>query len=175
LILAIAIIGFIGRGSVTIGPFEVPEVAKVIFAIGVGYIPRFARVTRSGMLAEAKEDYVLAAKSIGKPSIKIIYQDILPNIIPPILVQASLRTATAIIIAAGMSFLGLGVSPPTPSLGLMLANAKNYVMIGVWWLPVFPGLAIMVLCLGLNLLGDGLRNIIDPTHREVVSVPGSKR
>lgn len=174
LILAIAVIGIIGRGSVTIGPLHVPEVAKIIFAIGIGYIPRFARVTRSGVLAEAEEDYVLASQSIGKPAIKIIFGDILPNVIPPVLVQASLRTATAIIIAAGLSFLGLGVSPPTPSLGLILANARDFIMIGVWWLPVFPGLAIMILCLGLNLLGDGLRNIIDPTHRELATGPATR-
>lgn len=174
LILAIAVIGVIGRGSVTIGPLHVPEVAKIIFAIGIGYIPRFARVTRSGVLAEAGEDYVLASQSIGKPAIKIIFGDILPNVIPPVLVQASLRTATAIIIAAGLSFLGLGVSPPTPSLGLILANARDFIMIGIWWLPVFPGLAIMILCLGLNLLGDGLRNIIDPTHREVATGPATR-
>jgi peptide/nickel transport system permease protein len=124
-------------------------------------------------LAEAEEDYVLASQSIGKPAIKIIFGDILPNVIPPVLVQASLRTATAIIIAAGLSFLGLGVSPPTPSLGLILASARDFIMIGVWWLPVFPGLAIMILCLGLNLLGDGLRNIIDPTHREVATGPAT--
>lgn len=166
LILAIAIVGILGAGKTDYGWIVVPNLAKIIFVIGFAYVPRFARVMRSAVLREMEEDYVDAAKSIGASNSHILVRDILVNTIPIVVVQASLYMATAVLASAGLSFLGLGLQPPTASLGLMLSNARSFVYSGQWWYPVFPGLTLMVIILGFNLLGDGLRDALDPRYTE---------
>ncbi|WP_255197726.1 ABC transporter permease [Halorarius litoreus] len=166
LILAIAIVGILGAGKTDYGWIVVPNLAKIIFVIGFAYVPRFARVMRSAVLREMEEDYVDAAKSIGASNSHILVRDILVNTIPIVVVQASLYMATAVLASAGLSFLGLGLQPPTASLGLMLSNARSFVYSGQWWYPVFPGITLMIIILGFNLLGDGLRDALDPRYTE---------
>jgi peptide/nickel transport system permease protein len=153
LILAIAL-------AYTLGP----SLTSAMIAIGITATPVFARLARAQVLAVKTEDYVEAARAIGNPHIRIALRHILPNIIPPLLVQATLAIAAAIIAEASLSFLGLGQQPPAPSWGSMLNVAKNYIG-NAPWMAVWPGLSIFVVVLSFNLLGDGLRDALDPRHR----------
>ncbi|MCO8243773.1 MULTISPECIES: ABC transporter permease [unclassified Haladaptatus] len=166
LILAIAVVGVLGVGTTKFGSFVIPNILKIVIVIGIGYIPNFARVMRGAVLREMEENYINAAKSIGAGDIQILTQEVAINTIPVIIVQATLYMATAILASAGLSFLGLGLQPPTSSLGLMLSNARSYIYSGQWWFPVFPGIGIMLIILGFNLLGDGLRDALDPRYTE---------
>jgi peptide/nickel transport system permease protein len=132
-----------------------------MIAIGVTQMPIFARMTRGQVLQVKHEDYIEAARAVGNPQIRIVLRHILPNIVPPLLVQATLATAAAIIAEASLSFLGLGQQPPYPSWGSMLNTAKNF-MAQAPWMAIWPGLAIFSLVLSLNLFGDGLRDALDP-------------
>ncbi|MEZ5843640.1 MAG: ABC transporter permease [Hyphomicrobiaceae bacterium] len=140
-------------------------VTNVIFAIALVYIPIFARLTRNLALTVREEAYVQAARVMGQSTSRILAREILPNIMAPILVQASISIAFGVIIEAGLSFLGLGVQPPTPSLGVIMADGREYFNQGPWVLTL-AGLFISFGLLGLNLLGDGLRDITDPRLRE---------
>ena len=150
LILAIALAAFLG-----------PNLTNAMIAIGVSQMPVFARLTRAQVLAAKHEDYVEAARALGNPDRRILLRHILPNISAPILVQATLAIAMAIIAEASLSFLGLGQQPPAPSWGSMLNTAKNFLSQAPW-MAVWPGLAIFTLVLSFNLLGDGLRDALDP-------------
>lgn len=150
ILLAISLMAILGRG-----------VENVILAIGIVYIPTFARITRSEVLAKKSEDYVQAAHVIGYPDKVIMRKEILPNCLTPITVQFTFSLALAIIAEAALSFLGLGVSPPTPTWGLMLSDAQDY-MTTAWWYSLFPGVFIMITVLGFNLLGDSFRDALDP-------------
>jgi peptide/nickel transport system permease protein len=150
LILAIALAAFLG-----------PSLTNAMIAIGISQIPIFARLTRGQVLSVKHEDYVEAARAVGNPQYRIVLRHILPNIVPPLLVQATLATAAAIIAEASLSFLGLGQQPPNPSWGSMLNTAKNF-MTQAPWMAIWPGLAIFSLVLSLNLFGDGLRDALDP-------------
>lgn len=150
LILAIALAAFLG-----------PSLTNAMIAIGVSQTPIFARLTRGQVLAVKHEDYIEAARAVGNPHWRIVLRHILPNIIPPLLVQATLAAAAAIIAEASLSFLGLGQQPPDPSWGSMLNTAKNFISQAPW-MAIWPGLAIFTLVLSLNLLGDGLRDALDP-------------
>jgi peptide/nickel transport system permease protein len=150
LILAIALAAFLG-----------PNLTNAMIAIGVSQMPVFARLTRAQVLAAKHEDYVEAARALGNPDRRILLRHILPNISAPILVQATLAIASAIIAEASLSFLGLGQQPPAPSWGSMLNTAKNFLSQAPW-MAVWPGLAIFSLVLSFNLLGDGLRDALDP-------------
>ena len=150
LILAIALAAFLG-----------PNLTNAMIAIGVSQMPIFARLTRGQVLSVKHEDYIEAARALGNPHRRIMLRHILPNIVAPILVQATLAAATAIIAEASLSFLGLGQQPPDPSWGSMLNAAKNF-MSQAPWMAVWPGLAIFLLVLSLNLFGDGLRDALDP-------------
>jgi len=147
--------------AITLAAILGPNTLNVIIAIGIIYIPIFARVVRSTVLANKQKDYVEAAVSIGQKNFNILFFHILPNCISPIIVQATVAFAEAIIIEAGLSFVGLGPPPPSPSWGRMLSDARQY-MTDYPLLAIFPGLAISITILGLNLLGDGLRDILDP-------------
>lgn len=162
LVWAIAIIGIIGVGPVKIGGLEFPNETKVILLVGFLYIPAIARVTYSGVLVESQADYVRARKAQGTGDVEIMVAEVLRNCISPVIVQATLFVAVGIIVEASLSFIGLGVQPPKPSWGTMLADARNYVFSGEWWLPIFPGLAISLTVVGVNLLGDALRDVLDP-------------
>ena len=140
-------------------------VVNVIAAIALVYVPIFARLTRNMALTVKDEAYVQAARLMGQPSLRILTREILPNIMAPILVQASISIAFGVIIEAGLSFLGLGVQPPTPSIGVIMADGREYFQQGPWVLTL-AGLFISFGLLGLNLLGDGLRDLTDPKLRE---------
>lgn len=139
-------------------------VQNVIVAIAIVYIPNFARLARNTTMVVKSEPYVQAAQVMGQPRLRIMVREILPNIAAPLFVQFTVGLAFAIIIEAGLSFLGLGVQPPTPSLGVMMADGKDYFHRGPWVLTL-TGLALMFTILGLNLLGDGLRDLLDPRLR----------
>jgi len=169
LILAVALLGVVGIGETTynfavLGSVTVPTVAKIVLVITIVYIPRFARVMRGAVITEMEEEYVDAVKSIGASDSHILVRDISLNTIPPVIIQASLYMGTAVLISAGLSFLGLGIQPPEPSLGVMLANARNYIHSGEWWFAAFPGIGIFLIILAFNLLGDGLRDALDPKY-----------
>jgi peptide/nickel transport system permease protein len=138
-----------------------PSTGSAMIAIGVVYIPRFARLMRASVLARREEEYVLAAKALGETDLLLFFRHIFPNSLSPLIVQATVTFAFAIIIEAGLSFLGLGTPPPTPSWGLMLNEARAF-MASAPHVAVFPGLAISLAVLGFNLLGDGLRDLLDP-------------
>jgi peptide/nickel transport system permease protein len=152
LILAIALAAFLG-----------PSLTNAMVAIGVSATPIFIRLTRAQVLAVKVEDYVEAARAVGNPHWRIALRHILPNVVPPLIVQATLAIAAAVIAEASLSFLGLGQQPPAPSWGSMLNTAKNYVEQAPW-MAVWPGLSIFLLVLSFNLLGDGLRDALDPRH-----------
>ncbi len=153
LILAIALAAFLG-----------PDLTNAMIAIGVSTAPRFMRVARAATLDAASNDYVEAARSIGNPAWRVAVRHVLPNIVPPVLVQGTLSIAQAIIAEASLSFLGLGQQPPDPSWGSML-NAAQRFLTQAPWLAVFPGLAIFLCVLSFNLVGDGLRDALDPRGR----------
>src|SRR5512137_695760 len=152
LILAIALAAFLG-----------PSLTNAMIAIGISATPVFVRLTRAQVQAVKVEDYVEAARAVGNPHLRIALRHVLPNVLPPLIVQATLATAAAIIAEASLSFLGLGQQPPAPSWGSMLNTAKNYVE-NAPWMAVWPGVSIFLLVLSFNLLGDGLRDALDPRH-----------
>jgi peptide/nickel transport system permease protein len=153
LILAIAFAAFLG-----------PSLTNAMIAIGISATPIFIRLTRAQVLQVKVEDYIEAARAVGNSPLRIALRHILPNIVPPLIVQATLAIAAAIIAEAALSFLGLGQQPPAPSWGSMLNTAKNYID-NAPWMAVWPGLAIFLLVLSFNLLGDGLRDAFDPRQR----------
>lgn len=153
LILAIALAAFLG-----------PSLTNAMIAIGVSSTPIFIRLTRGQVLSVKVEDFVEAARAVGNPHWRIALRHILPNILPPLIVQATLAIAAAIIAEASLSFLGLGQQPPAPSWGSMLNTAKNYVD-NAPWMAIWPGVSIFLLVLSFNLLGDGLRDALDPKHK----------
>ena len=153
LILAIALAAFLG-----------PSLSNAMIAIGISATPIFIRLTRAQVLAAKSEDYVEAARALGNPHLRIALRHILPNIVAPLIVQATLAIAAAVIAEASLSFLGLGQQPPAPSWGSMLNTARNYVDQAPW-MAIWPGVSIFLLVLSFNLLGDGLRDALDPRHK----------
>ena len=153
LILAIALAAFLG-----------PSLGNAMIAIGVTATPVFVRLTRGQTLSAKVEDYVEAARAVGNPHWRIALRHVLPNIVPPLLVQASLAIAGAIIAEAALSFLGLGQQPPAPSWGSMLNTAQRFIAQAPW-MAFWPGFAIFFAVLSFNLLGDGLRDALDPRHK----------
>lgn len=150
LILAIALAAFLG-----------PSLTNAMIAIGLAAMPVFVRLTRGQVLSVKTDDYVDAARSLGLGDLRIMWRYILPNVFPPVLVQATLTIATAIIAEASLSFLGLGQQPPAPSWGSMLATAKNF-LTQAQHMAIYSGIAIFLVVMGFNLLGDGLRDAFDP-------------
>ena len=164
LIWAIALVGILGVGPVRIAGFTFGNEVKLLCLLGVLYIPTLARVTYTSTLAEADANYVAARRLQGVSGVRIMLSDVLPNCLSPVIVQATLLLAIGIVIEASVSFVGLGVQPPQPSWGNMLADARNYLFSGEWWLSVFPGACISLSVIAINLLGDGLRDALDPRH-----------
>lgn len=150
LILAIALAAFLG-----------PSLTNAMVAIGVSAAPIFVRLTRGQVLAVKVEDYIEAARAVGNPPVRVALRHILPNILPPLIVQSTLAIAAAVIAEASLSFLGLGQQPPAPSWGSMLNTAKNFID-NAPWMAIWPGASIFLLVLSFNLLGDGLRDALDP-------------
>jgi peptide/nickel transport system permease protein len=153
LVLALAITAMLG-----------PSLNNAMLAIGVTGVPIFARLVRGQVLSIRELDYIQAARSLGAGDVRTMLTHVLPNVLAPIVVQASLAMPTAILAEAGLSFLGLGVQPPTPSWGAMLNTAKGYLQQDAW-LAVAPGTAIFVTVLGFNFLGDAIRDALDPRLR----------
>ena len=143
-----------------------PSTLNTALAIGIVYTPIFARLARGPALALLTRDFVTAASALGASSLRVVGKHITPNLIAPIMVQVTLSLSTAILVEASLSFLGLGTQPPTPSLGLMLSESRDYMLISPW-VSVFSGLAILLASLGFNLLGDGLRDLLDPTLKHI--------
>jgi peptide/nickel transport system permease protein len=153
LILAIGISAMLG-----------PGLNNAALAIAVVYVPLFSRVARGPVIAEREKDHVAAAQGLGAGWPRVVFRHILPNVLAPLIVQASVSLAFAILIEASLSYLGLGTQPPDPSWGTMLNEGRTYVETAPW-MSIFPGLAIMVTVFGFNLLGDGLRDTLDPQLR----------
>lgn len=156
LLLALAVVAILG-----------PGVTTTILAIGIVYTPIFARVARASALSVLVEPYVSVSRSMGTGHLYILGRHILPNIAGPLVVQTSLSLAFAILSEAALSFLGLGIQPPQPSLGRMIFDSQGFVTMA-WWMAVFPGAAIFVTVLAFNLLGDGLRDVLDPKQRTLI-------
>jgi peptide/nickel transport system permease protein len=138
-----------------------PSLVNVMIAVGLVYWGGFARVVRGQVLSLREWDFVTAARAIGARDWSIMFRHILPNIISPVIVMATLMMGDAILIEATLSFLGMGAQPPTPSWGSILASGRSYLVLAPW-VTIFPGLAIIWTVLGFNLLGDGLRDALDP-------------
>lgn len=153
LLLAIAIVTILG-----------PGLLNMLYAIGIVSIPVYARVARASVLGVKVQDYVLAARALGASPARILVRHVMPNCLTPLIVQGTLGIGTAILDAAGLSFLGLGAQPPTPEWGAMLGQGR-YAMFTAPHIVLFPGLAIVLTVLGFNLLGDGLRDALDPRLR----------
>lgn len=153
ILIAIAIVAALG-----------PGLQNLIVALGLSSIPMFARLAFGLTLGTIENEYVTAARSLGNRSIAIMWRHILPNITPTLVIQFTLRVATVILLAASLGYIGLGVRPPSPEWGALLANSRDY-MRTAFHLSVAPGLAIAILVLGLNMLGDGLRDVLDPKLR----------
>ncbi len=152
--LAIAIIAVLGPGLV-----------NLMFAAGIYSIPQFARIVRGSVLTLKEKEFIEAARAVGENDFNLLFRYLLPNSMAPIIIQTSLRMATVLLTASGLSFLGLGVQPPTPEWGAMLSNARAY-LITAPHVATVPGLAIMLVVMGFNLFGDGLRDSLDPRLRD---------
>ena len=156
LLLALAIVAILG-----------PGVTTTMLAIGIVYTPIFARVARASTLSVRVEPYVAVSRTMGTGHAYILVRHVLPNVAAPLIVQTSLSLAFAILSEAALSFLGLGIQPPEPSLGRMIFDSQGFVTMA-WWMAVFPGAAIFVIVLAFNLFGDGLRDVLDPKQRTML-------
>ncbi|WP_174614241.1 nickel transporter permease [Virgibacillus ihumii] len=154
ILLAIALVAVLG-----------PSLQNAMIAVGIVGIPQFARIVRSAVLSVKETEYIEAAKAIGAKNGRVLMQHVLPNCLAPIIVQATLSVGTAILDAAGLSFLGLGAQPPTPEWGAMLSDGRAALQ-NAPWVVAFPGIAIFLVVLGFNLFGDGLRDALDPRLKE---------
>lgn len=150
ILLAISIVAALGPGLV-----------NLMIAVGISSIPGYARIVRASVLSIKDQEFVEAAKAAGSSNTRIIFKHIIPNVMAPIIVQATLGVALAILTAAGLSFIGLGIQPPAPEWGSMLSGGRGYIR-DYWYMTLFPGLAIVVTIFALNVLGDGLRDALDP-------------
>jgi dipeptide transport system permease protein len=150
LLLAIVIVAILGPGLI-----------NAMIAVAVTYLPQFTRLTRASTITEQTKDYVTASRVSGAGLFRLMFLTVLPNCMAPLIVQATLSFSNAILDAAALGFLGLGAQPPTPEWGTMLADAREFVL-RAWWVVTFPGLAILITVLAFNLMGDGLRDALDP-------------
>ena len=150
ILMAVVVVSVLGSSTI-----------NLMIAVGISSVPGFVRTTRAAVLTVRNQEYVEAARALGKSDFYIIFVHVLPNCLSPIIVQTTLRVASAIISASSLSFLGLGIQPPAPEWGALLTAGKNYIR-GYSHLTLFPGLAIMITVLAFNLVGDGLRDAMDP-------------
>ncbi|MCL2366292.1 MAG: ABC transporter permease [Oscillospiraceae bacterium] len=154
ILLAISIAAALGAGLI-----------NVMIAVGIGYVPFFARQVRSSVLSVREQEFIEAARAIGAGDVRIMFRHILPNCMAPIIVRATMGMALAILSAAALSFIGLGIEPPIPEWGAMLSEGRRFIR-DHWPSTVFPGLAIALVVFGLNMLGDGLRDALDPRLKQ---------
>jgi dipeptide transport system permease protein len=150
LLLAIVIVAILG-----------PGLMNAMLAVSVVLLPHYVRIARAAVISEVAKDYVTAARVTGAGRMRLMFKEVLPNCVAPLIVQATLGISTAILDAAALGFLGLGAQPPTPEWGTMLADAREFV-VRAWWVVTLPGIAILVTVLAFNLFGDGLRDALDP-------------
>jgi peptide/nickel transport system permease protein len=150
ILLALAIVAFLGR-----------SLPNVMIAVGIATIPLFTRIVRGSALSVQQMDYVMAARVNGCTSGQVMLYHVLPNVLAPLIVITTNSIAGALISGAALSFLGLGVQPPTPEWGIMLSEGQTFLR-SAWWVTTFPGLAIMLTVMAINLMGDGLRDVLDP-------------
>jgi peptide/nickel transport system permease protein len=150
ILLAISIVAALG-----------PGLSNLMIAVGISSIPGYARIVRASVLSVKDQEFVEAARAVGSSNARIILKHIIPNVMAPIIVQATLGVALAILTAAGLSFIGLGIQPPTPEWGSMLSSGRGYIR-DYWYMTMFPGLAIVITIFALNVVGDGLRDALDP-------------
>jgi dipeptide transport system permease protein len=150
LLLAIVIVAILG-----------PGLMNAMLAVAIVLLPHYVRIARAAVIVEVAKDYVTAAKVAGAGRLRLMFKEVLPNCIAPLIVQATLGISTAILDAAALGFLGLGAQPPVPEWGTMLADAREFVL-RAWWVVTLPGIAILVTVMAFNLLGDGLRDALDP-------------
>jgi peptide/nickel transport system permease protein len=143
-----------------------PGVLNLVLVLAIGQWVTYARIVRGQTIAQREKEYVEAARCLGASSLRIIALQIFPNVIAPLIVIASFNVASVILAEASLSFLGLGVPPTLPTWGGILAESRDQLLGGSWWLAVFPGVAIMITVLSLNILGDWLRDFLDPRLRE---------
>ena len=141
------------------------NVRTIVFALGVAYSPVIIRVVRAQVLSLREAQFIEASRAIGTPTWEVIFFHLLPNTYSVVLAQATLFLAWAVLDIAGLSFLGLGIKPPTPELGAMTAEGAEHMVSGRWWMSVFPGGFIMLMALTFTLIGDGLRDMLDPRYR----------
>jgi peptide/nickel transport system permease protein len=146
-----------------------PNLITVMIAIGISSIPGYSRLVRGSVIAAKNMDYITAARVVGAKNRRIMFRHILPNIIAPILVYGTLNLGGAIMLTAGLSYLGLGAQPPSPEWGAMLNYGRAYLQMG-WWMSAFPGLAVFITVLSINLFGDGLQEALNPKTRSVTTV-----
>ncbi len=156
LLLAIILVAIFGSG-----------LRNAMIAVSIVFIPAYARLSRAMAIGIRSEDYVMAAESVGASRRRILVEHVLPNSLAPLIVQATLGLGTAVVETAALGFLGLGQQSPYPELGKMLADSQEFLVLGKWWAMLFPGIAITLVVLGFNLLGDGLRDTLDPKLRGV--------
>jgi len=161
-ILMALLIDGIARAIISQSMHNEMAIYVLIFAIGISEWPQFARVTRASTLVEKNKEYVSASRIIGLPNIIIMFKHILPNILRPILVIATIGLALAIITESTLSFLGVGVPPTTPSLGTLIRFGNNFLFSGEWWITFFPAIFLVILALSINLLGDWMRDALNP-------------
>ena len=161
-ILMALLVDGIARAIISKSMHDEMAIYVLIFAIGISEWPQFARVTRASTLVEKNKEYISASKIIGLSNILIMFKHILPNILRPILVIATIGLALAIITESTLSFLGVGVPPTTPSLGTLIRFGNNFLFSGEWWITFFPAIFLVVLALSINLLGDWMRDALNP-------------
>ncbi|MGF6907047.1 peptide/nickel transport system permease protein [Fusobacterium sp. PH5-44] len=154
ILLAIAIVSALG-----------PSMINLMIAISISSVPRYARIVRASVLTIKDQEFIEAARAIGASNTRIIYRHIIPNSLAPVIVQGTLGVASAILSTAGLSFIGLGIQPPAPEWGAMLSGGRQYLRMA-WWVTTFPGVTIMITIFALNLLGDGLRDALDPRLKQ---------
>ena len=154
LLLALVLVAILG-----------PGLTNAMIAIALVLQPHFARLTRAAVLSEKGKDYVTALRVAGASPLRLMFVTILPNCLPPLVVQGTLSFSTAILDAAALGFLGMGAQPPAPEWGTMLADSREFIL-RAWWVVTFPGLAILITVLAINLIGDGLRDTLDPKMRK---------
>lgn len=156
ILLAIALVAALG-----------PGITQVMIAVGISLVPNFARITRGSVISIRNSEFVQASHSLGANNARLIFAHILPNILTPIVVLATLNAAFAIIMEAGLSFLGIGVQPPDPTWGAILSDGRKHIVSGPW-ISIFSGTVISITVLGLNMLGDGLRDLLDPRMKKLI-------
>jgi dipeptide transport system permease protein len=150
LLLALVVVAILG-----------PGLFNAVFAVAIVFLPHYVRLTRAAALTELGKDYVIGSRVAGAGLLRLMFVTVLPNCMPPLIVQATLGFSNAVLDMAALGFLGMGAQPPTPEWGTMLADAREFIL-RAWWVVTFPGLAILITVLAINLMGDGLRDVLDP-------------